>query len=161
MTRAAVAVARGVEPATTFRDDRGAEVLAGLRIPLFDAVASANVAGARAEAAAAEASLERAREAARLEMIQIVQDAARAKADLDAARNALPLSQENLELLRARHAGGGDVRLLELLDALTEHVNARLEVSHGMVEYGSAAGRAAELEGGYTAGSAVAQYNYC
>jgi len=139
--------ALGVEPATTFRDDHGAEVLAGLRIPLFDAVASANVAGARAEVAAAEASLERAREAARLEMVQIVQEAGRAKADLDAARNALPLSQENLELMRARHAGGGDVRLLELLDALTEQVNARLEVSHAMLAYRLAGARSAKLLG--------------
>jgi outer membrane protein TolC len=147
LTLSADTGALGVEPATTFRDERGAEVLAGLRIPLFDAVASANVAGARAEVAAAEASLERAREAARLEVIQIVQDAARAKADLDAARNASPLSQENLELMRARHAGGGDVRLLELLDALTEQVNARLEVSHAMLAYRLAAARSAKLLG--------------
>ena len=147
LTLSADAGALGVEPATTFRDDRGAEVLAGLRIPLFDAVASANVAGARAEVAAAEAALERARESARLEMVQIVQDAARAKADLDAARGALPLSQQNLELMRARHAGGGDVRLLELLDALTEQVNARLEVSHALLAYRLAAAKAAKVLG--------------
>jgi outer membrane protein TolC len=80
-------------------------------------------------------------------MNQIEQDAARAKADLEAARNALPLSQENLELMRARHAGGGDVRLLELLDALTEQVNARLEVSHAMLAYRLAAARSAKLLG--------------
>jgi len=147
LTLSADAGALGVEPATTFRDDRGAEVLAGLRIPLFDGVASANVAGARAEVAAAEAALERARESARLEMVQIVQDAARAKADLDAARGALPLSQQNLELMRARHAGGGDVRLLELLDALTEQVNARLEVSHALLAYRLAAAKAAKVLG--------------
>ena len=147
LTFSADAGALGVDPGTTFRDNQGAEVLAGVRIPLFDGVAEANVAGARAEEAAAEAALDRARQDVRLEIAQLEQEAAKAKADLDAARHTLPLSEQNLELMRARYAGGGDVRLLELLDALTEHVNAQLEVSHALLAYRMAGAHAAKLLG--------------
>jgi len=147
LTVSADAGALGVVPATTFRDDRGAEFLFGVRVPLFDAVASANLAAARAELGTAEASLERAREAARLELLQLGEEIARTRADLDAARRTLPLSEQNLELMRARHAGGGDVRLLELLDALSEHVNTRLEVSRALLAHRLAQARVAKLVG--------------
>jgi len=150
LTVSADAGALGVEPTTTFRDDRGAEFLLGVRVPLLDAVASANLAAARADLRATEAALERAREAARLDVVQLGQELARTRADLEAARRALPLSAENLELMRARHAGGGDVRLLELLDALGEHVNARLEVSRALLAHRLARARAAKLFGDST-----------
>jgi outer membrane protein TolC len=150
LTFSADAGALGVDPGTTFRDNQGAEVLAGVRVPLLDGVAAANIAGARAEEAAAQAALDRARQDARLEIAELVQESSKSKADLEAARRTLPLSEQNLELMRARHAGGGDVRLLELLDALAEHVNARLEVSHALLAYRLAAARAAKLLGDAT-----------
>jgi outer membrane protein TolC len=150
LTFSADAGALGVYPTTTFRDDRGAEFLFGVRVPLFDSVAEANRAAARAELGAAAAALERAEQAARLELAQLGDEIAKTRADLEASRRTLPLSEQNLELMRARHAGGGDVRLLELLDALGEHVNARLEVSHALLAHRLAQARAAKLLGDST-----------
>ena len=55
-------------------------------------------------------------------------DARRAEADLTAWQGAVPRATENFELMRARYFGGGNVRLLEVLDALTQSVDAQLAV---------------------------------
>ena len=52
-----------------------------------------------------------------------------------AAQRAVPLATEQLQLLRARYLGGGNVRLLEVLDALTQHVEARLGVPRAQRAY--------------------------
>src|SRR5207247_8968934 len=52
-----------------------------------------------------------------------------------AAQRAVPLATEQLQLLRARYLGGGNVRLLEVLDALTQHLEARLGVPRAQRAY--------------------------
>jgi len=59
----------------------------------------------------------------------------RAEADVAAAQRAVPLATEQLQLLRARYLGGGNVRLLEVLDALIQHLEARLGVPRAQRAY--------------------------
>ena len=44
----------------------------------------------------------------------------------------MPRAAENFELMRARYFGGGNVRLLEVLDALTQFVDAQLAVQRAI-----------------------------
>jgi hypothetical protein len=49
--------------------------------------------------------------------------------------------------MRARHAGGGNVRLLEVLDALAQTTEARLAESRAVLAYRIAVATQSELLG--------------
>jgi outer membrane protein TolC len=125
--------ALGVRPETTFADDRGGQFLLQFDLPIVDAAMSYRETTARMRAAAARAKVEESRRTVLLALT--IADAAirRAEADLIAARAAEPIAQRQFELVRARHAGGGSVRLLEVLDALTQSVETRLNVSRALL----------------------------
>jgi cobalt-zinc-cadmium efflux system outer membrane protein len=140
--------ALGVPFASTFRDHGGGEFLFGLSVPLFDGGARANrLAAALAAASAAEAQAEETRRTLVLGLERARLEKDRAEADVASARRAVPLAAEQFELLRARYLGGGSVRLLEVLDALTQRVEARLGVPRAEHAYRLALASEAQLLG--------------
>jgi outer membrane protein TolC len=121
--------ALGVVPERTFRDNGGGQFLVGFTLPLYDGGATAaRVAAAAAVANSAAASLRESRQTMVTALARTRVDARRAEADLTAWQSAVPRAAENFELMRARYFGGGNVRLLEVLDALTQYVDAQLAV---------------------------------
>jgi hypothetical protein len=52
--------------------------------------------------------------------------------------------------MRARHLGGGNVHLLEVLDALGQHVEARVGLSRAELAYRLAVAHQAEVLGEVT-----------
>jgi outer membrane protein TolC len=121
--------ALGVVPERTFRDNGGGQFLVGFTLPLYDGGATAaRVAAAAATADGAEALLRESRQTMVTALARTRVDARRAEADLTAWQGAVPRATENFELMRARYFGGGNVRLLEVLDALTQSVDAQLAV---------------------------------
>jgi outer membrane protein TolC len=124
--------ALGVQPDTTFRRDHGAQFLLQLTVPVFDPAFSQRLAAAVARGGVARANLEEARRTVALALVRTDADLRRADTDLAAARKAAPLAMRQFELVRARNAGGGSVRLLEVLDALTQSVEARANVSRAL-----------------------------
>jgi hypothetical protein len=61
-------------------------------------------------------------------MTQLRAAAAKAKSDLEAARSAKPLADQSFLVLRARALGGGDVRTIEVIDAVTQRTEARQRI---------------------------------
>ncbi|MEO8602768.1 MAG: TolC family protein [bacterium] len=121
----------GVNPGPTFRDNGGGEFLFSFSIPLFDGGAiAARVAAAAATAASADANVELVRQTIAIALGRLQTETRRAQADLDAWRGVQPAATEALLLMRARYVGGGDVRLLDVLDVLTQSVDARLALVH-------------------------------
>jgi outer membrane protein TolC len=125
--------ALGVRPETTFTDDGGGQFLVQFDLPVIDASMSYRETTARLRAAAARAKVEESRRTVSLALATADSALRRADADLAAARETEPVAQKQFELVRARHAGGGSVRLLEVLDALTQSVDARLNVSRAIL----------------------------
>jgi len=119
----------GVNPRPTFENNGGGEFLVGFTLPLFDGGAmDARIAAAAAEVASAEAKVAEARETVLITLARTRAEAARARADATEWAQTVPSAAENFLLLRARYFGGGDIRLLDVLDALNQSVEARLEV---------------------------------
>jgi outer membrane protein TolC len=135
ITFSADAGALGVRPEETFRDDRGGEFAFGGRVPLFDATARTELATKRAEASSARARLADARQRATIEMTQLRAAAAKAESDLKAARSAKPLADQSFLVLRARSLGGGDVRTIEVIDAVTQRTEARQRIIRAELAY--------------------------
>jgi outer membrane protein len=107
----------GVRPQDAFSHDGGAQFLIGYTVPLLDAARAAKLSAAQAEVATARAKLDEARRDVTRSLERLREDQQRAEADVAAARETLPLAERNFELARARHLGGGSVRLLDVLDA--------------------------------------------
>ena len=140
--------ALGVEPGPTFRDNAGGQFLLGVSVPLFDGGATrARIAAAVAVAHSAAASLEQSRQTLTVALGRTRVDAQRAQADLIAWQRAVPRAAENFQLMRARYLGGGNVRLLEVLDALAQHVDAGLNVPRASLAYRLAVATAAHIVG--------------
>jgi outer membrane protein TolC len=135
ITFSADAGALGVRPEETFRDDRGGEFAFGGRVPLFDVAARTELAAKRAEASSARARLADARQRAAIEMTQLQASAAKARSDLEAARLAKPLADQSFLVLRARSLGGGDVRAIEVIDAVTQRTEAHLRIVRAELAY--------------------------
>jgi outer membrane protein TolC len=130
----------GVDPGPTFRNNGGGQFLVGFSLPLFDGGAiAARSAAAAAVTASAEANVVQVRQTIAIELARIRSEAQRAQADVEAWQRALPAASEAVLLMRARHAGGGNVRLLEVLDALNQSVEARLALVRARLAYRLAA----------------------
>jgi outer membrane protein TolC len=145
---AADAGALGVRLGPTLRDNGGGEFSLGFVLPLFDGGATAGrIAAAEEMAASAQARLAEARQTLHLALARSEADARRAEADLAAGRAATPVAAEQFQLMRARYLGGGNVRLLEVLDALTVYADARLSVPRALLAYRTAAAAAGQALG--------------
>jgi outer membrane protein TolC len=53
-------------------------------------------------------------------------------------RRAAPRADDAFQLMRARYFGGGNVRLLEVLDALKQTVDTRAAAARARLDYGLA-----------------------
>jgi outer membrane protein TolC len=138
----------GVDPGTTFRDNGGGEFLLGFTVPLFDGGAvAARVSAATAAAASAESKVGQVRETLVIELARLRAEAERAQADAEAWRRALPAAAEAFLLMRARYFGGAGVRLLDVLDALNQSVDAHLAIPRALLAYRVAAANQAQLLG--------------
>ncbi|MFI5396333.1 MAG: TolC family protein [Candidatus Binatia bacterium] len=136
MTLTASGGALGVRPAPTFRDNGGGQFLLGFTVPLYDGGGTAaRVAAAAAAAKNAEANLKQSRQEITVALARAAAEARRAQGDVVAWRRTIPKAEDNFQLLRARYFGGGNVRLLEVLDALTQYVDARLNVPRAFFAY--------------------------
>jgi outer membrane protein TolC len=138
----------GVDPGNTFRNNGGGEFLLGFTVPLFDGGAiAARVAAAQAAAASATAQVGRVREHLAIELARTRADAERAQTDEETWRRALPAAAEAFLLMRARYFGGAGVRLLDVLDALTQSVDAHLAIPRATLAYRLAIAAQAQLLG--------------
>jgi outer membrane protein TolC len=143
--------ALGVRPEETFRDYGGGQFLLGIDVPLFDGGAvAAQTAAAVASVSSAEADLQQARRTATTALAQAGIEAGRARAELSSWQQALPKAEQNLALMRARYFGGGSVRLLEVLDALAQVVDARLAAARAQLSYRLAVGARKQILGEVT-----------
>jgi len=138
----------GVQPAPTFHDNGGGQFLVGFSLPIFDGgVVAQRIAAAVAAANAAKANVEQSRQTVATALFRASTEAELAQADVDAWREAVPKARESFELMRARYFGGGDVRLLEVLDALNQSVDARLNLQHALLSYRVAAATQLQILG--------------
>jgi outer membrane protein TolC len=136
LTLTASGGALGVQPGPTFHDNGGGQFLFGFTVPLYDGGGiSARVAAAVAAASIAEANVEQSRQTIQIALARAGAEATRAQGDLTAWQRAVPQAQEDFQLMRARYLGGGNVRLLEVLDALNQYVDARLHVPQALLTY--------------------------
>ena len=141
--------ALGVTPERTFRDNGGGQFLLGFTVPLYDGGATAaRLAAAAAAADSAAAALREARQTLVSALARARIEARRAAADLAAWRRAVPPAAENFELMRARYFGGGNVRLLDVLDALAQDVETQLAVQRARFAAPPGGGQAAATRRG-------------
>jgi outer membrane protein TolC len=128
--------ALGVRPGHTFSHDGGGQFLFGFTLPLFDSGGTAaRIAAAVADADSAEAAAAQSRQTVTIALAHAAIAARQAQADLAAWQAAAPTAAESFSLMRARYVGGGNVRLLEVLDALAQHIDTRLNVSRSLLAY--------------------------
>jgi len=128
--------ALGIDPGYTFTHNGGGQFLLGFNLPIFDSGGTAaRIAAAVADANGAEANAAASRQTVVIALARAAIEARRAQADLTAWQRAVPRAAESFQLMRARYLGGGNVRLLEVLDALAQHVDARVNVSHAQLAY--------------------------
>jgi outer membrane protein len=128
--------ALGVEPGHTFSHDGGGQFLFGFTFPLFDSGGTAaRIVAAVADADGAEAAAAQSRQTVAIALAHAAIEARRAQADLAAWQAAVPRAAESFLLMRARYFGGGNARLLEVLDALAQQVDTRLNVSRSLLAY--------------------------
>ncbi len=144
----ASAGALGVDPGVTFRDHGGGQFLFGFSVPLFDGGATAaRIATAVASAHAAEATAQQARQTIHIALARTGVEAQRAERELRAWQRTVPRAAESFQLMRARYFGGGNVRLLEVLDALSQYVDAQNNVPRALLAYRLAVASAAHILG--------------
>ena len=128
--------ALGIEPGHTFSHNGGGQFLLGFTLPIFDSGGTvARIAAAVADADGAEASAAQARQTVTIALTRAAIEARRAQTDLAAWQRAVPQAAESFQLMRARYFGGGNARLLEVLDALAQQVEARLNASRALLAY--------------------------
>lgn len=136
LTLSASGGALGVQPGPTFRDNSGGQFQFGVTVPLYDGGGiAARVAAAVAAVGAAEAALEQSRQTTQVALARATAEAARARDDLAIWEGAAPQAAEDFQLMRARYVGGGNVRLLEVLDALNQYVEARVHAVQARLAY--------------------------
>jgi outer membrane protein TolC len=148
MTLTASGGALGVDPGPTFRDNGGGQFLLGFTLPVFDSGATAaKIAAAIAAAKGADAGILQARQTVTVGLARARVEAQHAQADLAASRRALPKAEAHFQLMRARYFGGGNVRLLEVLDSLNQYVDVRLSEPRALRTYRDAAATARQILG--------------
>jgi outer membrane protein TolC len=136
LTLTASGGALGVQPGPTFHDNGGGQFLFGFTVPLYDGGGiAARIAAAVAVARSAEANVEQSRQTIQMALAHAGAEATRAQGDLAAWQDAIPQAQEDFQLMRARYLGGGNVRLLEVLDALNQYADACLHVPQALLTY--------------------------
>jgi len=117
----------------------GGQFLLGFSLPLFDGgVIAARIGAAEATALGTDSRLEEARQTLSVALAGVEADARHAEADVAAGRRTAPIASEQFQLMRARYLGGGNVRLLEVLDALSVYADARLSVPRSLLAYRTA-----------------------
>jgi outer membrane protein TolC len=128
--------ALGIQPGHTFNHNGGGQFLFGFTLPIFDSGGTAaRIAAAVADADGAEAAAAQSRQTVTIALAHAAIEARRAQTELAAWQRAVPQAAESFQLMRARFFGGGNARLLEVLDAFAQHVDARLNVSHAQLAY--------------------------
>jgi outer membrane protein TolC len=128
--------ALGVRPGPTFHDNWGGEFLLGFTVPFFDGGGmTARLAAAVADANGAAAAAEQSRQEVSIALSGATVEARRAQDDVHLWEQAIPRAAEHFQLMRARHFGGGSVRLLEVLDAVAQDVDTRLNVARALLAY--------------------------
>jgi len=128
--------ALGIDPGHTLTHNGGGQFLFGFNLPIFDSGGTAaRIAAAVADAAGAEANAAAARQTVVIALQRAAVEARRAQQDLTAWQQAVPRAAESFQLMRARFFGGGNVRLLEVLDALAQQVDTRLNASRAQLAY--------------------------
>lgn len=138
----------GVDPGRTFRENGGGQFLVGFTVPLFDGGAvAARTAAALAAATSAEATVAQIRESLTVALARTRSEADRARVDAEAWRRVLPAAREGFLLMRARHVGGADVRLLDVIDALNQSVDAQLALTRATLAFRLAVATHAQLLG--------------
>jgi outer membrane protein TolC len=148
VTLSAEGGALGVRPGDTFEHDAGGQFLVGFTLPVFDGgVRDAHLAAALAEVEKARASLDEVSRTLQLSWTHAAAEARRAERDRSTARDSAVIARRHFELMRARHVGGGNVRLLEVLDALAQYVDARLGESRALLSGRIAKATEAQLLG--------------
>jgi outer membrane protein TolC len=126
----------GVRPEHAFPDDGGGEFLVGFTVPIYDGgAAAARIAAATAVAASAEANAAATRQSLEIDLARLGVEADRAREQIESWRRAAPRAEDAFQLMRARYFGGGNVRLLEVLDALRQSVDARVAAVRARLDY--------------------------
>ena len=123
----------GVNPGPTFRDNGGAQFLLGVRLPLLDATAAPRLDAALAAESAAQASFELTRQTVANALARARIDAENARLQALSWSDAIPRALDAFQVMRARYTGGGNVRLLEVLDALSQSVHARVSLQEAQL----------------------------
>ncbi len=136
LTLSASGGALGVQPGPTFHDNGGGQFQFGFTMPLYDGGGlDARITAAVAAIHAAEAALEQARQTTQVAIARAATEAARARDDLAIWEGAVPQAADDFALMRARYVGGGNVRLLEVLDAMNQYVAARVHVTQARLAH--------------------------
>jgi multidrug efflux system outer membrane protein len=118
---------QGINPPRTFTHEAGASYDGLLSMPIFDGgLISAQIDEARARVAAAEAQLRQVELELRKQLTDAEPRYHQARDQLTLLTKAIPTAEDNFELTWARFLGGGNVTLLEVLDAFQQVEQMRL-----------------------------------
>lgn len=117
----------GINPRHTFAHDGGASYDGLVSMPIFDGgLISAHVDEARAKVAAAQAQVREVEFQLRRQLADAEPRYRQARDQLALLTSAEPTAQDNFALTWARFLGGGNVTLLEVLDAFQQAEQLRL-----------------------------------
>jgi outer membrane protein TolC len=117
----------GINPPHTFAHNGGASYDGMVSMPIFDGgLVSAHVDEARAKVAAAQAQVREVEFQLRRQLADAGPRYRQARDQLALLKSAEPTAQDNFELTWARFLGGGNVTLLEVLDAFQQAEQLRL-----------------------------------
>jgi outer membrane protein TolC len=117
----------GINPPHTFAHNGGASYDGMVSMPIFDGgLISAHVDEARAKVAAAQAQVREVEFQLRRQLADAEPRYRQARDQLALLKSAEPTAQDNFELTWARFLGGGNVTLLEVLDAFQQAEQLRL-----------------------------------
>jgi outer membrane protein TolC len=118
---------QGINPPHTFPHNGGASYDGAVSMPIFDGgVISAHIDEARAKVAAAEAQVRQVEFDLRKQLADAEPRYRQALDQLAMLSDAEPTAQDNFALTWARFLGGGNVTLLEVLDAFQQREQLRL-----------------------------------
>jgi len=135
---------QGINPQHTFTHEAGASYDGLISVPIFDGgIISAHVDEARARLAAAEAQMRQVELELRKQLADATPRYRQAREQLALLTKAEPTAQDNFALTWARFLGGGNVTLLEVLDAFQQVEQLRLARPDQMFATRQAAAQAA------------------
>jgi outer membrane protein TolC len=118
---------QGINPPHTFAHNAGASYDGLISMPIFDGgVISAHIDEARAKVAAAQAQVRQVELGLRKQLADAEPRYRQARDQLTLLTSAEPIAQDNFALTWTRFLGGGNVTLLEVLDAFQQVEQLRL-----------------------------------